>query len=341
MAFPKKWLFASACASVLASAPLAQAAAAAEKAAAEALFDDGLRLMKAGSFAEACPKLESSEQIDPAVGTLLYLAECYEKIGRSASAWATFREAASLAQTSGQTDRAKTAQDRAARLEPELARLTIDISTEARAIPGLTVRRGASSVALQLSGVAVPVDPGEIVVEAAAPGHATFSTKLVVSARSRGQVSIPPLAELPASERVAPTAESSAQPAQPLAPPRSDEPAAPVAKKSGFPVLPVLLGGVGLVGIGVGSYFGLRAISAAGDARDLCPGGRCREKRGDDLMDDANSFARISNVTFGIGAGALAAGIVVYLLMPSGDSTAGFVPVVSPSTAGLVWRGQL
>src|SRR6188768_4533635 len=92
-------------------------AGAAQKAAAESLFDDGLKAMKSGHFAEACPKLEESERIDPAIGTLLYLGECYEKTGRTASAWATFREAASLANTSNQADRARVASARAQGLE--------------------------------------------------------------------------------------------------------------------------------------------------------------------------------------------------------------------------------
>ena len=53
-----------------------------DKAAAEALFDQGVRLMKQNSFSDACPKLEESERIDPAVGTLLYLGECYERVGK-------------------------------------------------------------------------------------------------------------------------------------------------------------------------------------------------------------------------------------------------------------------
>src|SRR5947207_15885135 len=92
------------CVGVLLPTPAHAEAGAAQKAAAESLFDDALKAMKSGHFTEACPKLEESERIDPAIGTLLYLGECYEKTGRTASAWATFREAASAAQAQGESE---------------------------------------------------------------------------------------------------------------------------------------------------------------------------------------------------------------------------------------------
>ena len=77
---------------LFAPAALAQSSAsAAEKATAEAMFESGVELMRQNSFKEACPKLEMSQRIEPTVGTLLYLGECYERLGRTASAWVTFK----------------------------------------------------------------------------------------------------------------------------------------------------------------------------------------------------------------------------------------------------------
>src|SRR5471032_2545697 len=103
---------------LLLAPPVSAQANASSQAAAEALFDEGVKQMKVGNFTVGCPTLEESERVDPGVGTLLYLGECYEKLGRTASAWATFREAASLAASSGESGREKVAVERAARLEP-------------------------------------------------------------------------------------------------------------------------------------------------------------------------------------------------------------------------------
>src|SRR5882672_1951966 len=99
------------------------AQSASDKAAAEALFDQGRAAMQEGDFARACGLLERSQHIDHGVGTLLYLGECYEKSGRTASAWATFREGADAASSANEQARSRLARERAARLEPQLSRL--------------------------------------------------------------------------------------------------------------------------------------------------------------------------------------------------------------------------
>ena len=71
-------------------------------AAAEHLFREGQRLMQEEDYAAACPKLADSHKLDPGVGTLLNLALCYRKAGKTASAWSTYQEAAALARKEGQ-----------------------------------------------------------------------------------------------------------------------------------------------------------------------------------------------------------------------------------------------
>lgn len=333
----------------VAHAPEASAQTTAEKATAELLFDEALTLMRNGSFAEACPKLESSQRTDPAVGTLLYLAECYEKQGRSASAWVTFREAAALAQSEGQLDRAKVAGQRADQLQKELALLTIDIALEARKIAGLQVRCGPMPVDISLGTITVPVDPGQVTVEASAPGYLPFTRQLTLDAKGRGALTIPALSSDGSSPAPAPNPVAvSAAPAAAPAPPAGDTPAAPPptadSGSSSVPVASIVLGGVGLVGLGVGAYFGASAMSDADEANDLCPEGNCTSQRGEDLMSDARTSATVSNIAFGVGIASLATGLVLYFV-GSDDSQeaaeAGLVPLAVDRGAGLAWRGSL
>jgi len=95
--------------------------------AAEALFEEGRSLVAAGKVAEACPKFADSERLGPSVATLLNLANCWERVGRTATAWATYREAASAANAAGRKDYLATAQRRADGLAPKLARLIVTV----------------------------------------------------------------------------------------------------------------------------------------------------------------------------------------------------------------------
>src|SRR5579883_366085 len=53
---------------------------------ATALFNEGRRLANQGRYNEACPKFAESQRLAPSGGTLMNLAECYERTGRTASA---------------------------------------------------------------------------------------------------------------------------------------------------------------------------------------------------------------------------------------------------------------
>ena len=78
--------------------PLVRKATATSRALAVQLFDQAEALVGKGRFAEACPKYAESFRLDPQLGALIYLAECYEKNGQLASAWGSYREAEEMAQ---------------------------------------------------------------------------------------------------------------------------------------------------------------------------------------------------------------------------------------------------
>src|ERR1700722_11823966 len=146
---------------VVASAAIAGGARAQETAAAETLFNDGRALLAQGRYAEACAKLTESERLDAAVGTLLNLGDCYEKMGRIATAWAVFRQAAGMALTGKQPARQKIADGRVAALEPKIPKLALVVT---HPTPGLEVRRdgtllGAAEWSAS-SPSALAMDPG-------------------------------------------------------------------------------------------------------------------------------------------------------------------------------------
>src|SRR5262245_40177202 len=92
-------------------------AVAQDEAAARALFDEARRLKGRGEYDKACPKFEAATKLYGGSGLLLNLGDCYEHLGRTASAWTTFGEAASTAARLGRADDEKEAKKRQTALE--------------------------------------------------------------------------------------------------------------------------------------------------------------------------------------------------------------------------------
>jgi hypothetical protein len=285
-----------------------------DKAAAEVLFQEGVRLMQANDLGAACRKLDASQKLDPAVGTLLRLGHCYEQLGRTASAWATFKEAASLAALEGQVERREMAEARAAALQPRLSTLALLIA-EHDAPPGVKVLRNGVSVPRASWGVALPVDPGEQVVEVSAPGYRSFRSVLRTDQPGTARtLPIPPLERLPR-----PSASK----------PRGSQPATLLRTSSANDVQAdhsgpqrswaFVVGGVGAAGIVAGSVLGIVAYSRNRDSLDEClpeDGSACTQE-GKELRDGASNYAFGSTVAFVAGGVLLAGGIVLYATAPS------------------------
>src|SRR5688572_16417056 len=128
-----------------------------DPATAEALFRDGRRLLDEGRYDEACSKLAESQAQDPASGTLINLALCYEKQGRLATAWAHYRSAAVLARKDGRADRVATAEQKTAELEGRVPHLVLH-AAEPRS--GMEARWGSVRMGAGAFDTPIPVDPG-------------------------------------------------------------------------------------------------------------------------------------------------------------------------------------
>jgi hypothetical protein len=287
------------------------------KAAAEAAFENAKNLMKEGKFAEACAKFQASQSLDPGIGTMLYLADCYEKSGRTASAWAQFLDAAAAAKAAGQGEREQKARERAAALEGKLVRLTINVAPGAAA-PGLAVKRDGTAVPEQLWGTPLPLDPGEHVITASAPGKVEVTLKGMIDPQRPSPlvITIPPLADAPKSEVV-------------------DKRGTPPLRVAGGVVLGA--GGAALV---VGGVLGGLAIAKNGSANEGCYANGVCTTAGAEARDAALGLAKGSTIAIVAGGVAAAAGTVMLVIArtssPGGEKSA---LAISPRLGGLAVEG--
>jgi serine/threonine-protein kinase len=87
----------------------------------------------------------------------------------------------------------------------------------------------------------------------------------------------------------------------------------PTSRSSALPAVGVALGVAGVVGLAVGTGFGLAARSKSDSAKPFCNGGACTSQRGVDDLHDASNSATVSTVAFVAGGALLAGGIALYL----------------------------
>jgi hypothetical protein len=328
----------------LASPSAALAQAGGDVARADALFNAAKALLEGGQYADACAKFAESNRLVPGLGITLYLADCYERIGRLASAWSEFRSAEGLARERNDK-RAEVARARAQAIEPKLNRLTIAVGPT---VPrtGLQVLLDGASIPPEEWGLAMALDPGDRVVVVMAPGHPprTISTRLgpdnptaVVRIDSLDETAAAPLPPRevapPPSPPVVPPALSPAA----VAPESPSAQAAAGARDSGATRrwIGIGVGAAGIIGLGVGTVLGLNAKSKLNESNNgPCGANDQCNSTGLALRQDASSAATGSTVAFVLGGVAAAAGVVLYVTAPRGAASTGWVVAPAPMVGG-------
>lgn len=173
---------------------------AADKAMADALFREAKALAEQNRFGEACPKIAEAQRLDPAPGAGLVLGDCYERIGKLASAWGAFNETIAIARNAGDERRRVEAARRAGLLEGRLPKVAIVVPPPVR-VPGLEIRWDGKAIGEAAWSTAIPADPGTHTLEAGAPGRMPWSTQVNVPASGAIDVTVPFLPSAPSTTR--------------------------------------------------------------------------------------------------------------------------------------------
>lgn len=328
-------------------ASAARADSAVDEQRAQVLFSEGRQLMAAQRFAEACERFEQSLRFVDGVGIKFNLADCWEKLGRIASAQALFLGVAASARAAGEAAREQVAGERAAALEPRLGRLLIEVEG---AEPGLIVRRNLVGVPREQWGAAVPVDPGPYEVTAATPAGVRFRKHVYVPANGAlVSVTVPAPVSPPLVAAAAPPpapAPDTAVVAARRPAPEGDEQDS-LASTAGR--LAIAFGVTTVVAATVGTVFALRYKSSNDEALAICPAGspRCTRMEVDrhaDLVEDAKISRLIAGISYGVGAAALGGAAFMFVRArrgePMAERSTQLSVVAGRGTAGLALVGS-
>ena len=283
----------------------------ADAAAAQAAYDRGKQLLSAGKYAEACAKLEESQKLDPGAGTQYHLADCWEHVGRTASAWAAFLDVAAASKAAGRADRETVSRGRAAALEARLSRLTIAVA--AKDTPGLQIRRDGQVVGPALWETPIPVDLGTHAITATATGKQLWQGKLDVATEgANATITVPALIDAPAegSQPLSGATRSGRGTSLPLA----EEPRKSFWSQS---TIGLVVGGAGVVAMGAAIPIALAAKAKYDDAKTQCASTGGCDPQGATTNDSAISLGNAATAVLVAGAVVAAAGGVVWLTAPS------------------------
>ncbi len=303
-----------------------------QRSTAEILFQQGVELVGSGQYATACQKFEGSLELDVAVGTMLRLADCYDRIGKTASAWGLFEQVMAISEASGDVKRNRIAEARANDVKERLSRIRLDVPKELAALK-VEIVVGGAEIPRATWTTPFPIDPGVVAIVARAPGYTPWQGEIMIlEGPSLQHVSVPKLARRPEPKLIDGPAPRGALQERDTAESR---------------VWPYVLAGAGLAGLGVGAYLTLRARDLDRQSRTSCRAEDARlcTSEGVALRREAIDLANGATVSALGGLLALGAG-AAWLLWSSGDERGAdaealrFVAQPSVAGCGLRLEGQ-
>jgi tetratricopeptide (TPR) repeat protein len=288
-------------------APTPSPAPSEQRVRADKLFEDGRKYLANKEYALACTAFEQSQEADPAIGTQLNIALCYEQWGHFASAYHAYIDAEKIA-TEKADDRAKYAHKKVDELQPKIPHLRIDVPDSAD--PGAVFLLDGKEIKRTAFADELLLDAGSHTIEATVPGRTPKTAKIELQNGEHQRLKI----DVPKAEVFG-----------------------EVPRKAGrfYGGIAMLAGGA--VVVGVASYVTLLARSDYNDALAQCPNTVCATHDAYKTTQDARSRANL--MTFVGGAGIAIAGVGMYYLLTSkGDRPPEHVTAfVAPGAAGVAY----
>lgn len=298
---------------------------------AQRYFTEGLRLMQSDHCEDAVPEFVKSQRIEPTAATFANLATCYARLGKTGSAYSTYLLAARAAILESKPDLQKRADRAATSLASRLTRLGV-VPLGNGKLPAISI----NGQPVEDVRRPVPLDPGDNIIEATLPGRDPWRRTL--SAQGAGTlmvVEVPDLTPPHESNRTEPPIQLSAK-SLPLdeSPRRVDlKPYALVA------------GGIGVVGIAVGTVLGVGARSKQSASNSYCNGHYCTQP-GLDLRDQANDRAKLATWSLGIGLVSVGTAVALWFIPTRRSSQERSLSVtpwmtIGNTSAGVAVQGKL
>jgi len=285
---------------------------------AQDLFKQGRTLMDQGKTEEACEAFRASKDLVEKAVTLLNLAQCDEKLGKTASALGAFVRGLSLAKEEKNAERVEIANDGIARVEPKVVRVSFTVPPE---LAGVTLTLDGQNLPIGVARNPTPIDPGKHTVIAKAPGRVDWTGGFTVAADQKTlTMPIPLLEEVKKPDPIK------------VEDPNKDKDKPRVRKKkptggvSGWAVLGFAGGGTAFL---TGAITGAVSLGISAKLTDNCTNGTCGPDNEGDLS-TALGLANASNVLLPVGAvGIILGGVAFAIDKPSDEETMEEEPSVS------------
>lgn len=262
---------------------------------AELLFQKGRAAMVAQDFQAACQLFRESLALDPAVGTLMNLAACEQKVENYATSYQRWQEA--LIQLEDDDPRRAYAQEQAEAVDKNVSRLILNIAPNTPS--SLTILCDEEKLDTNQLGQPLRLNPGAHLVVVKSEGYKDkrYHFPLDPGQRKALSLTVGPALSKSAS---APTPEQSAH----------------IRRIAGYTALGV--GAAGVVGLVV---TGVLLQQKKGIVNKHCPNERCDET-GFDAVQQSRTLLPLNTASWIVGGLSVAAGSALLLTLPRKEQPA-------------------